>query len=101
MKKLAFLALLGLSLAVYGCGSRTLNTTLTNTTTSGNWEAHIDDDHGQASQPNFVTGFTVTDNGSGNNLSLHITSFSFINAGSCFANGIDASSDLVINTATT
>jgi hypothetical protein len=93
MKKLAFLALLGLSLAVYGCGSRTLNTTLTNTTASGNWEAHVDGGLGSASQLNFVTGFQVTDNGSGNNLSLDITSFSFINAGSCFPNGIDTSSE--------
>jgi hypothetical protein len=93
MKKLAFLALLGLSLAVYGCGSRTLDTTLTNTTASGNWETHVDGGLGEASQLNFVTAFSVTDNGSGNNLSLDITGFSFINAGSCFVNGIDASSE--------
>jgi hypothetical protein len=93
MKKLAFLALLGLSLAVYGCGSRTLNTTLTNTTASGNWEAHVDGGLGPTSQLNFVTNFTVTDNGSGNNLALQIASFSFINAGTCFPNGIDSSSE--------
>jgi hypothetical protein len=92
MKKLAFLALLGLSLVVYGCGSSTLNTTLTNTTASGNWESRVNGGLGAASQLNFVTNFTVTDNGSGSNLSLDITSFSFINAGSCFPNGIDTSS---------
>jgi hypothetical protein len=93
MKKLAFLALLGLSLAVYGCGSRNLDTTLTNTTASGNWEAHVNGGLGQASELSFVTAFSVTDNGSGNGLSLDITGFSFINAGSCFVNGIDASSE--------
>lgn len=101
MKKLAFLALLALSLAVYGCGSSTLNTTLTNTTTIGNWEAHVDGGLGAASQLNFVTGFQVTDNGSGANLALDITSFSFINAGACFANGIDASSEQGITTFST
>jgi hypothetical protein len=92
MKKLAFLALLGLSLAVYGCGSRNLDTTRTNTTASGEWEAHVDGGLGSASELNFVTAFSVTDNGSGTNLSLEITSFSFINAGKCFPNGIDTSS---------
>jgi hypothetical protein len=92
MKKLAFLALLALSLAVYGCGSSTLNTTLTNTTASGNWEAHVNGGLGSASQLNFLTNFTVTDNGSGANLSLDINNFSFINAGSCFPTGIDTSS---------
>jgi hypothetical protein len=94
MKKLAFLALLGLSLAVYGCGSRTLDTTLTNTTASGNWEAHVDGGLAQASELSFVTAFSVTDNGGTNKgISLDVTGFSFINAGSCFVNGIDASSE--------
>src|ERR1700689_1381407 len=92
MKKLAFLALLALSLAVYGCGSRTLDTTLTNTTANGNWEAHVNGGLGEASQLNFITSFTVTDNGHGNlNLSLDITGFNFFNQGTCFANTLDAS----------
>ena len=92
MKKLAFLALLALSLAVYGCGSSTLNTTLTNTTASGNWEAHVNGGLGPASQLNFITAFSVTDNGSGTNLSLNISGFNFFNQGTCFANTLDSSS---------
>jgi hypothetical protein len=93
MKKFAILALLGLGLVVSSCGSRTLNTTLTNTTATGKWESHVNGGLGEASQLNFVTAFTVTDNGSGTNLPLDITGFSFYNAGSCFANGVDGSSE--------
>src|SRR5271166_3681380 len=95
MKKLAILIVLALILAISGCGSRTLNNTPTNTTTSGNWEAKLTGGVGAASQLNFVTSFTVTDNGTGNNLALDITGFNFFNTntGTCFINGIDASTE--------
>jgi len=102
MKKLAILALLSLSLVVSGCGSRTLNTTPPNTTTSGNWEAHVNGGLGEASKLDFVTAFSVTDNGSSNNnVSLDITGFSFINAGACFDNGVNASSQKGLTTFST
>jgi hypothetical protein len=101
MKKLAILIVLALILAISGCGSRTLNNTPVNTTTNGNWEAELAGGTGAASELNFVTSFTVTDNGTGNNLGLDITGFSFINAGSCFLNGIDASSEIGAATFTT
>jgi hypothetical protein len=93
MKKLAILIVLALMLAISSCGTKTLASDPTNTTTSGNWEAQLTGGIGAASQLNFVTAFTVTDNGTGNNLTLDITGFSFYNAGSCFTNGIDASSE--------
>jgi hypothetical protein len=93
MKKLAILIVLVPMLVISGCGSRTLADTPTNTTTSGNWEAKLTGGTGAASELNFVTSFTVTDNGTGSNLALDITGFSFINAGTCFLNGIDASSE--------
>ncbi len=93
MKKLAILIVLALNLAICGCGSRTLADTNTNTTTSGNWQAQLTGGIGEASELNFETAFRVTDNGTGSNLTLDITGFSFINAGACFLNGIDASSE--------
>jgi hypothetical protein len=93
MKKLAILTLLAMTLVIPGCGTKTLASDPTNTTTSGNWEAQLTGGVGAASQLNFVTAFTVTDNGTGSNLTLDITGFSFYNAGACFTNGIDASSE--------
>ncbi|HME33729.1 MAG TPA: hypothetical protein VKF84_00730 [Candidatus Sulfotelmatobacter sp.] len=101
MKKLAILALLGLNLAVSGCGSKTLNTTLTNTTASGNWEAHVNGGLGETSKLDFVTAFSVTDNGSGTNLSLDITGFNFFNAGSCFTNTLVDNSEAGVTTFST
>lgn len=85
MKKLAFLIVLALELAVGGCGTSTNSTALT-TSTSGNWEAQLTGGSDQASLLNFVTSFGVTNSGP-----LTITSFSFINAGKCFANGVNGS----------
>jgi hypothetical protein len=85
MKKLAVLALLGLALALYGCS--TSPTDQVTTTTSGNWEATLTGGVGPASQLNFVIGFTVTNTTGESGQGLDITSFSFINAGACFANG--------------
>jgi hypothetical protein len=93
MKKLAILIVLALPLAISGCGSTTLANTPVDTTTTGNWEAELTGGTGAASQLNFVTSFTVTDNGSGTNLALDITGFNFFNAGACFINGIDASTE--------
>lgn len=87
MKKLVFLIVLALQLAVCGCGSSTTSTT-TNTTTSGNWEAQLTGGTAEASKLNFVTSFSVTDSGP-----LNITGFSFINAGECFANGVNGSTE--------
>src|ERR1017187_820192 len=88
MKKLAILMLLALELAVSGCGSSTSSTNVTNTSTSGNWEVQLTGGTAEASKLNFVTAFSVTDSGP-----LDITGFSFINAGACFANGLNASTE--------
>jgi|HubBroStandDraft_3_1064219.scaffolds.fasta_scaffold198740_1 hypothetical protein len=101
MKKLAILIVPALILAISGCGSRTINSTPVNTTTSGNWEAQLSGGIGAASELNFVTSFTVTDNGTGNNLGLDITGFNFYNAGACFTNGIDAAKETGTATFTT
>jgi len=94
MKKLAILTLLAMTLVISGCGTKTLASDPTNTTTSGNWEAQLTGGIGAASQLNFVTAFTVTDNGTSTSpITLDITGFSFYNAGACFTNGIDASSE--------
>lgn len=87
MKKLAFLIVLALELAVAGCGtSTTNNTNATTTSTSGNWEAQLTGGADQASLLNFVTAFSVTNSGP-----ITISSFSFINAGKCFGNGVNGS----------
>lgn len=85
MKKLAFLTVLALELAVCGCGGGSSSSTTT-TSTSGNWEAQLTGGTDQASLLNFITAFTVNNSGP-----LSITGFSFINAGACFANGANGS----------
>jgi hypothetical protein len=85
MKKLAILVVLALELAVCGCGTSSPSTVV-NTTTSGNWEVQLTGGTAEASKLNFVAAFTVTNSGP-----LDVTGFSFINAGACFANGVDAS----------
>ena len=87
MKKLAFLTLLALALAIASCG----NSSPTNTTTTaatGNWLAQFTGGTGGASEINFVTGFTVS-GANGTSEPLDITGFAFINNGACFASGLD------------
>ena len=60
MKKLAFLVVLALELAVGGCGTSPPIPTPTTTTTNGNWEAQLTGGTEQASQLNFVTAFSLT-----------------------------------------
>jgi hypothetical protein len=81
MKKLAIL--LGLSLVVCGCGNNKPNT-VTNTSTSGNWEAQLIEGTGQASLLNFVVTFSVINSGP-----LDITGFGFFNDGQCFTTGLN------------
>jgi hypothetical protein len=88
MKKLAILIGLALELAVCGCGNN-VPSTITNTATSGNWEAQlINPIGGQASLSNFIVAFNVTNNGP-----LDITGFSFFNQGSCFTTGLNAQTE--------
>jgi hypothetical protein len=85
MRGLAIVATLALALGLCACANNTPNT-VTNTSTSGNWEAQlISPTGGQASLLNFVVGFNVTNNGP-----LNITGFAFFNQGACFANGLNA-----------
>jgi hypothetical protein len=94
MKKL-FLIVLALELAVCGCGGNT-NATTTNTSTTGNWEAQLTGGTEQASLLNFTVAFSVTNSGP-----LNITGFSFFNAGACFANGVNGSTQNGTATLTT
>jgi len=87
MKKLAILMVLALQLAVSGCGTGPAPNVV-NTVTNGYWEAQLIGGTGSASQLNFVTTFNVTNVGP-----LDVTSFSFINAGACFANGVKGSTE--------
>ncbi len=90
MKKLAFLALLALSLAVYGCGSRTLATSNINTASTSSWEASLLGGTGPASQLYFLTTFNVqTYNDISVPLDIPSDGFSFLNASECFATGRD------------
>jgi len=80
MRRLAILVLLALEFAVCGCANNTPST-VTNTATSGNWEAQlINPSGGQASLLNFVVSFNVTNSGP-----LKITGFGFFNDNACFA----------------
>lgn len=87
MKKLGFLIVLALDLAVGGCGGNTPTNTV-DTATAGNWEVQFTGGTDQASLIDFVTAFSVTNSGP-----LEITGFSFINAGKCFANGVNVSTE--------
>lgn len=82
MKKLAFLIVLALELAVAGCGTGTPHN-YTNTQTTGQWSAQLTGGTGEASKLNFVTAFNVINSGT-----LDITSFGFFNQGACFGNGV-------------
>ena len=82
MKKLALVALLALEFGVCGCGTSGSPATFTNTQATGNWEAQLTGGTDQASLLNFVTTFTVTNQGP-----LDITGFGFFNAGTCFPTG--------------
>jgi hypothetical protein len=88
MKKLAFLIVLALEFAVGGCGSNTIAPQITNTVTSGNWEAQLTGGVDQASLLNFTTEFSVENTGP-----LDIKGFSFFNLGKCFANSINGSTE--------
>ncbi len=86
MKKLAFLTLLALAFAVSSCGTSPNPNPFTNTSATGFWEAQLAGGTGEASKLTFTTAFNVINVGA-----LDITSFSFINAGACFANGVKGS----------
>lgn len=90
MKKLAILMLLALELAVCGCASNTLNNFATNTASTAEWEAQLVGGTGPASALNFLSTFNVQDNGTATvPLDIPSTGISFINAGACFANGVN------------
>jgi hypothetical protein len=86
MNKLALVAVLALLLGFCGCGTSTSNTSVVNTTANGTWEATLTGGSGNGSLLNFVTQFTVTDQGP-----LNITSVAFFNVGpnACFTTGMN------------
>ena len=86
MKTVAILLVVGLGCVAWGCGNN-VPATVTNTTTSGNWEAQlVDPSGGPGTQLNFIVSFNVTNNGP-----LDITGFAFFNQGPCFASGLTTS----------
>jgi hypothetical protein len=90
MKKFAILMLLALELAVCGCGSNTLANPNQNTASTATWEAQLVGGTGPASALNFLSTFNVQDNGTATvPLDIPSTGISFINAGACFANGVN------------
>jgi hypothetical protein len=91
MKKVLILVVLALGLMIPSCGTK-YPTNTTTTTAAGNWEAQFSGGVGPASQLTFVAEFSVTVATGSNAEPLQITGFSFINAGSCFATGITATS---------
>src|ERR1700732_1140152 len=87
MKKLGFLIVLSLHLAVGGCGGDHPPNRV-KTAPARNWEVQFTGGTDQASLIDFVTAFSVTNSGP-----IEITGFSFINAGKCFANGVNGSTE--------
>jgi hypothetical protein len=86
MKTVAILLVGGLGCVLWGCGNN-VPATVTNTTTSGNWEAQlVDPSGGPGTLLNFVISFNVTNNGP-----LDITGFAFFNQGPCFTTGLTTS----------
>ena len=88
MKTLAILVLVAMEIAVCACGTSPNQNPITNTTSSGSWEAQLVGGTGQAAELNFVATFSVTNSGP-----LDITGFSFFNTSACFANGTGASNE--------
>lgn len=93
MKKLAFLLVMALELAVAGCGTNTKQSPTPGTVTNGSWEAQLTGGTEQASLLNFVTAFSLNNNETITSGPLTITAFGFINAGKCFTNGLGASTE--------
>ena len=87
VSKLAVFLLTGFGLALCACGTSPNTSTTTNTKTSGNWEAKLTGGTEQASLLDFVTSFSVINNGP---LSFTDFGLSFINAGACFGTGANA-----------
>jgi len=86
MKTVTILLVVALGCLLWGCGNN-IPRTVTNTATSGNWEAQlIDPSGGAGTQLNFVIAFNVTNNGP-----LDITGFAFFNQGPCFTTGLTTS----------
>ena len=89
MRRLAILVLLALEFAVCGCANNTPST-VTNTSTTGNWEAQlINPSGGQASLLNFVVSFNVTNSGP-----LKIIGFGFFNDNTCFAKDFNSQTEI-------
>lgn len=99
MKKWAILILVGLGTIALGCGHSNLAEP-TQTSTNGFWEAQLIGGLGDASELNFVTQFSVTNTNGGSPEPLSITSFGFINLGSCFVSQSENGS-ASLNTSTT
>lgn len=102
MKKLSVLILLALGVAALACTHNNLQDP-TQTTTNGQWEAHLYGSDGSASeigsQLSFVIGFDVTNTNGGTSEPLTFTSFGFINLQSCFVTqSYTGSTDLTTNT---
>lgn len=93
MKKLAFVLVLALELAVAGCGTNPTQSPTPGTITNGSWEAQLTGGTEQASLLNFVTTFSLNNNETITSGPLTITSFGFINAGKCFTNGLNFSTE--------
>jgi hypothetical protein len=83
MKKLAFLTLLAIAALISSCGSKTIQSIPTSST-SGNWEAQLVGGAPPASGLSFLINFYFdTQNGNGSG-PITINDFSFINANTCF-----------------
>ena len=92
MKRFVVLSLLALELMVAGCGNSVTNPTAVNTGT-GTWEAALTGGTGDASLLNFVTTYSVNNDGS-----LSVTGFTFITDGPCFvASTASGTADLTTN----
>ncbi|HET7892569.1 MAG TPA: hypothetical protein VFL34_13645 [Candidatus Sulfotelmatobacter sp.] len=93
MKKLAVLLVLALELLVVGCGTNPTQSPTPGTVTNGSWEAQLTGGTEQASLLNFVTTFSLNNNGTVTSGPLTISAFGFINAGKCFTNGLGGSTE--------
>jgi hypothetical protein len=89
MRNVAFIILLALGLAVYGCGNNNPPNAVT-TNTNGNWEALLSGGSGPSSQLDFVINFSVSNTTGETAQGLSITGFSFINNAECFLTGVTA-----------
>lgn len=94
MKKMALLALVALEICVCACGNNPPTSTIITQSGNSKWEAVLNDGQGQDSLLDFVTAFSVGENGG----TLDVTYVGFFNQSACVSSAYSGSGSAVLTT---